>query len=350
MKFQQGVVHACPNSFRTALAVAAIVVGFLSGARADEVLFNNGDRLSGEVLSAEGGTLKIRTSVAGEVTVSLSDVKTFTTDKPLKLKMKSGERITAPAAAAEAAGKVKLQTDGQARDVSLQEVKYVNFSEAWYGAVVAGATVARGNTSSEDINASFDLNRRREIDRWTVTGGYNYGRQRNNDTNFKSTSTDNWFTTGKYDYFLTEKLYAFGSLRYEHDRIADLDYRLVPGAGLGYFWVDRPDFKFDTEAGLAYVIEKYGDGREDDFLSARFAYHLKKNLWDDKVAFFHDFEYYPSLERLDDFLVIADAGLRAAITGNMFAEYKFEYRYDATPAEGKHYTDLRHVVGIGWKF
>jgi hypothetical protein len=42
--------------------------------------------------------------------------------------------------------------------------------------------------------------------------------------------------------------------------------------------------------------------------------------------------------------------VRTAITERMFAEYKLEYRYDATPAEGFDHTDLRHVVGVGWKF
>lgn len=335
---------------RRALLAAVLAMGCAVAAQADEVLFKNGDRLTGEIVSADEGKLTIKTAVAGEVVVNLSDVKTFTTEKPLELRMKSGERVTASAASSDSAGQVKIQSEGQARDVVLEDVKYVNFNEGWTGAVVAGATIARGNTFSEDINLSFDLNKRREIDRWTINGGYNYGKQRNNDTNTKNVSTDNWFAAGKYDYFFTEKFYAFGALRTEHDRIADLDYRIVPSAGLGYFWIDQPGFKFDTEAGLAYVIEKYDDGREDDFLSARLAYHLKKDFQDGKITFFHDLEYYPSLERIDDFLIVADAGLRATITGNMFAEYRFEYRYDATPAEGKHFTDLRHVVGVGWKF
>ena len=49
-------------------------------------------------------------------------------------------------------------------------------------------------------------------------------------------------------------------------------------------------------------------------------------------------------------LFVTDAGVRASITDRMFAEYKIEYRYDATPAEDFGESDLRHLIGVGWKF
>jgi putative salt-induced outer membrane protein YdiY len=334
------------------VAISLVVAAACGVARADEVQFLNGDRLTGTILSAEGGKLKIKTAVAGEVTVELKDVRTFTTDAPVELRTKSGDRITAPAAASDQAGQVTVQpaAAAQPQAVPLTDLKYLNFSEAWTGALLVGAQFARGNTFSDQANVAFDVARRTEQDRWTFTGAYNFGRQRDPATGNRSTSTDNWNLTGKYDYFFTEKFYGFGSFRYEHDRIADLDYRLIPGVGVGYLWADRPDLKFDTEAGLAYVYDRFGSGETDENLSARLAYHLKKNLSGDKVTLFHNLEFYPSLEDIRDVLVVTDAGVRASLTPRMFAEYKIEYRYDATPAEGFDHNDLRHIVGVGWKF
>jgi putative salt-induced outer membrane protein YdiY len=335
-------------------AVTAVALAFgAARAAADEVLFNNGDRLTGKVLSVEGGKMKVKTAVAGEISVDMKDVKTFTTDEPIELRMKDEQVITAPAVGAEEAGVVSVtpaEEGAEPQQVRLEDVKYVNFNQAWTGSVVAGALFARGNTYADQVNISFDAVRRTLDDRITLGAAYNFGRQRDNDTNEKETSVDNWFAAGKYDYFFNEKLFAFGALRYERDRIAELDRRIVPSIGIGYLWFDEADFKFDTDAGLAYVHEKFDDGNTNDAMSARLAYHLKKDLWEDKVMLFHNLEYYPSLERLDDFLVIADAGVRAAMTDKMFTEYKIEYRYDATPAEGLHKTDLRHVIGVGWKF
>jgi putative salt-induced outer membrane protein YdiY len=332
-----------------ALAAAA------TPAKADEVLFNNGDRLSGTVISADGGKLKIKTAVAGEVTVDLKDVKTFSTEKPIELRTKDREVINAPASASDTPGTVGMRPQHTmglpaTRDVPLSDVKYVNLNQAWTGSVVAGALFARGNTYADQVNIGFEAVRRTLDDRFTLNGAYNFGRQRDTDTGEKDTTVDNWFGAAKYDYFLTEKFYVFGSFRYEHDRIADLERRAIPAVGVGYLWFDEADFKFDTEAGLAFVHEKFDDGDTNDAISGRLAYHLKKDLWDDKVSLFHNLEYFPSLERLDDFLVITDAGVRTSLTERMFAEYKIEYRYDATPAESKDHTDLRHVVGVGWKF
>ena len=311
----------------------------------DEILFNNGDRLTGTVLSAEGGKLKFKTAVAGEITVDMKDVKTFTTDAPIEVRTKDDTVITAPAAKSETDGSVRVEE----ADVPLNDVKYVNFNQSWTGSVVAGAMFARGNTYADQANVSFEAQRRTIEDRFTLNGAYNFGRQEDDDGN-RETSVDNWFAAGKYDYFFTEKFYGYASLRYEKDRIAELDRRVVPSVGVGYFWFDEPDFKFDTEGGVAYVHEKYEDGGTDDAMSLRLAYHLKKDLYDDKVQLFHNLEYFPSLEDIDDLLLLTDAGIRTALTERMFAEYKIEWRYDTTPAAGNSKHDYRHVVGVGWKF
>jgi hypothetical protein len=110
-----------------------------------------------------------------------------------------------------------------------------------------------------------------------------------------------------------------------------------------------PALFFNTEAGIAYVCEHFEDGDSNDFIAGRLAYHLKKEF-NDKVSVFHNLEYYPSLERLDDYLIITDAGVRLTLTKQMFGEYKIEFRYDSTPAQGASRSDLRNIVGLGWKF
>lgn len=340
----------------TRMALSASALIGLCGAAvasADEILFNNGDRLTGKIASVEGGKMKITTKVAGDVIVDVKDVKTFTTEGPVEIRTVDSprEKIVSPATG-DQPGSVRVTPAGPAAPqvVPLDKIKYVNYSEDWTGSVVAGALFARGNTFADEVNIGFDVTRRTLDDRITFGGAYHFGRQKDPDTGDKRTTTDNWFLQGKYDYFFTERFYGFASLRYDHDRIAELDYRLLPAAGVGYQWIDRPDIKFDTEAGLAYICESFEDDTSNSAISAKLAYHYKHAWWEDKVQFFHNLEYYPSLERLDDYLILTDVGLRTAITTNMFAEYRFELRYDSTPAAGLHNTDLRHIVGVGWKF
>src|SRR5688500_17497222 len=113
------------------LAIVAAVLALASCVgltRADEVLFNNGDRLTGKILSADGGKLKIKTSVAGEVAVDMKDVKTFTTDEPITLQLKDGNVIKDKVSAATTQNAVQTAGTGtiDSQDVDLTLVHKVN--------------------------------------------------------------------------------------------------------------------------------------------------------------------------------------------------------------------------------
>src|SRR5262245_21687705 len=66
------------------VALAALAVADV--AHADEILFLNGDRLTGKIVSAAGGKLTVKTDAAGEIIIDLAKVKTFSTDDPVLLK------------------------------------------------------------------------------------------------------------------------------------------------------------------------------------------------------------------------------------------------------------------------
>lgn len=329
------------------LWLCAFLVSFAGIGHADEVLFNNGDRLTGKVLSIADGKLKIKTAVAGEVTVDLSAVKTFSTDEPIELLI-DGKSVTTRVAKGPD-GTVLAAEGGTTRPVTVKEIGKAAPVVKWTGSIVANGLITRGNSNTEQFGLSIDASRRTEQNRVTLGAGYTYGRQEDPDTNDEKTTTDNWFLLGKYDRFYNKKFYSFVAARVERDRIADLDLRFTPSAGLGYQWVERPDFNFSTEAGVAWVYEEFRDNTTDDHFALRFAYHVDKKL-NDKVKLFHNLEYIPSIEHLDDFNINADAGLRADVAKGMFTEFKVEWRHDAEPAPGSGKNDLRYLIGVGWVF
>jgi putative salt-induced outer membrane protein YdiY len=311
-----------------------------------EVRFKNGDRLTGKVTEAADGKLKVSTAVAGDVTVDLKDVETFSTDEPIEIRLDDGTVVKGRVEAAGEAGTVTAE----AGPVALARVKTINPKLGrWTGSVVVGGLLNRGNSDTESLNVAVDAQRRGEDDRLSAAGGYVYSRQTDPATNNSSTAADAWFAAGKYDYFFTEKFYGLVSLRGDHDRIANLTLRLTPSVGVGYQWVEQPDLNFATEAGLAWVFEDYDTGNDDDHVAARLAYHFDKKF-NERVAFLHNLEYLPSLEDGADFNLNADAGVRASLTKTMFTEFKFEWRYDATPAPDAHKNDLRYMLGVGWTF
>jgi putative salt-induced outer membrane protein YdiY len=329
-----------------AVFVLVLLTSAAATARADEVRFKNGDRLTGTITSAEGGKLKITSKVAGDVTVDLKDVDTFSTDAPAAVHLNNGTVIRERIEAGEG-GAVRTGGGGA---VQLSDVESINPNrDRWTGSVVAGGLISRGNSDTTSLNVNAEATRRTLQDRLSGSGSYIYSRERSPDTGDKTTTADNWSLAGKYDYFFTKKFYGFASMRAEHDRIADLDLRLTPSLGVGYQWIEKPDLNFNTEAGLAWVYEEYANDGSEDHVAARLAYHVDKKF-NERVSLRHNLEYLPSLEDGGDFNINADLGLRTSLTKAMFTEVKVEWKYDATPAPGAAKNDQRFLLGVGWSF
>lgn len=349
---------------RSALIVCALACAATTTTTyADEVLFKNGDRLTGTILTAEGGKLTIKTTVAGEVKVDLKDVQTFRSDAPVDFRLSDGTVIkdkVVPATqpgVVETAGTGTVQTTAATtpapalpQPVALADVKKINPPPvAWTGSIRAGALLTTGNSNTESVNVGADATRRTDDDRTSFAGGYFFGREKSTSTGLWSTTTNNWFAQGKYDYFFAPKWYAYGIMRVEQDQVADLDLRLMPGVGVGYQWVERPDLKFSTEAGVTWVYERYATDQTDEHIAARLAYHLEKKI-NDRVDLFHNLEYLPSVQDIGDYNINADLGLRFAFTARMFSEAKAVWQYDSTPAKGKSPDDTRYILSLGWTF
>jgi len=318
---------------------------------ADEVVFNNGDRLTGQVLSASDGKLIISSKVAGEVKVDLKEVKTFSSDKPLTVVMKDGSVYRQPLQQAQA-GSVATAPGaaGAGKQLALSEIKTVNPPSHWSGAITAGAIVSRGNTYTDSVNAGAEARRRSDDDRLSLAGAYNYGREKPKDEEQAKTTIENWFALGKYDYFITPKWYLYTNMKVERDNIANLDLRLTPGIGAGYQWIESGRTNFNTEAGISWVRETYSDPSETrQYFAGRFAYHLDHKITD-RVQLIHNLEWLPSLEISGQYLLNSDAGVRTTISNGFFTELKIVLSYNSEPAEDAESTDVKYMANVGWQF
>ncbi|MGH7177528.1 MAG: DUF481 domain-containing protein [Tepidisphaeraceae bacterium] len=330
--------------------IVCVVLASACFVRADEVVLKNGDKLNGKVGQIAGGKMSFSSPVLGDITIDMGNVTSFKTDEPATIRLKGKQPpVTDKIASGDS---TKFETVGGAI-VDAAEVKVFNPPpEKWSGSLIGNFSLRRGNTDTLDVGVAANAVLRRitekNDDRTTFAGAYNLGTTGTGDSS--ATTTDNWMALAKYDRFWTEKLYGFGLVKVEHDRIADLYVRLAPGVGLGYQWYETPDFNFNTEAGVSYVYENYNPGPVNDFISPRLAYHVDKKF-NDKVTVFHDLEYLPSFEDPGgDFLLNADAGIRAMLTKSFFAQFTFVWNYDSEPAPGRDKSDLTYLLGVGWQF
>lgn len=339
------------NASVRSLGIILIAASLAVWTHADEIQFKNGDRLTGKIVSFDGSKLTIDSAVGGKVSVDAKDVRTFSTTNPVLVKLNDGT-VARQSIAAGPDGQVTIIPVGtnEPRTVEISQIKTEGPQGAvWSGNVTVGGYLARGNTNSDSLNAAAHAERRGENDRLTLDASYIFGREHISGTHGKHETANDLAGSAKYDYFFTDKLYGYGNIDAEHDTIAGLDLRLVPGVGVGYQWVETPQLFFNTEAGISYLHRSFSHDGSDDTVAARLAYHLKFQI-NDKVSAFHDFEYFPGLDRIDDYFFTTDAGIRADLTEKMFTEFKVDYRYDARPAPGKGPNDIRYILGVGWQF
>lgn len=324
-----------------------------TAALADEVRLKNGDRITGKVLSAEGGSLIVAPDFAkgSKITLSMADVETFSTTAPLVLRLKNGTELH-QAVAGDVGGKIALASGGPVapQTIGLTDVDKINpAAVAWHGGVGLNGSVSQAATNATQIGLSFDGVRRSDTDRLAFNGAYSYGDQSSKGRS--TVNSDNWAAALQYDFFLLPKVYASARAGAAGDHVNHLSLRFTPSLNGGYQWIDKGDFHVSTEFGFAWNYEDYAtQPRANENASVRLAYHVDKSLDGGRISLFHSLEYLPSVQNTSEFLVNTDAGMRVNLTSNMYSELKAKLAYDAQPPAGAKATTSEIRVGVGLSY
>lgn len=331
------------------------LVLFGGAVRADEVVLTNGDHLSGTIVQMTGGKLVFKSPAAGDVTVNLTDVQTLSSAAPVTLQLSDGTVLIRRLHAGQP-GQVVVEPEGAigAQAIGLSSVTAINPppkpEPKWTGSITGGFTATSGNTTTESINASMSVQRRSEKDRIIAGGDYGRSKLTDPDTKVEKTTEDWWRTKAEYDYFFRPKFFGFVNGRYENDKIAELDRRVVIGGGAGYQWIESDPMNFSTQLGLASLYERFRnqtDSRSELSLDAGYAFDAQLNK---SVKFLHDLTIFPALSKFSEYYLTTTAELRASLTTSMFANFKVIFDYTTTPANNRGNTDVKYIFGAGVTF
>jgi len=319
---------------------------------ADEVYMVNGDRITGKVKNVQDGKLTIESDLAGTLTIDISKVATIQTASAIEVHLKDGTSFNKPVNKSET-GRFAVQGDATLKTQDFNVASIVSINPAkpqWHGDLSGAIVRTHGNTSIYNASGSINLLKREENDRTLLSIDYFYTKQKNPDTGEKEVTQDQWKMRGKYDYFFNKKLFGFLEARYERDRIALLQRRVIIGGGIGYQWVESADLNFWTGAGIASRYEAYYNATPSDSqVSAQVGYHLDKRLAK-PLTFIHDLTYYPGLETFSDYFLTTSAEFRYKLTELIFTNFRAILDYDASPAIGRGNTDVKYILGAGMKF
>ncbi len=337
--------------------VCLLTLSAFAAEPADQVFLKNGSLIKGQIGKMTDGTLVITTSFAGDISVKWSEIEKVTAKSALDFVLKDGSRIKGTAES-EQAGAVNVHSPQiqQPATVQLENVTAINPPTVkpitYKGNLNAGLNISDGNTKnrSGSLQAGFVARSKRQ--RLTLGASTNYAENNEELTQRNSKGSI------KYDFFATERLYAFSNAFLEGDEFQDLKLRTALSAGPGYQLIDKGDFdnpyfnalELYTEAGVSYFNEDFDTAEDDSYVSGRWSAKLDWPLPKNTLTLFHVHEGYPGFEDIKDLYITTEQGIRFALLENMNATIQVNWRYDSTPAAGFKRTDTLYLFTIGYNF
>lgn len=223
----------------------------------------------------------------------------------------------------------------------------------WKTTIAAGANVTRGNSENMLLNGSVVSVFKQDKNEARVGAEANYGETEvttgtgSNATKRTDTNVNNARAFGEYRRLLTDRDYLYGNADLMMDDVADIDYRLMAGPGVGRYFLMSDRQKLSGELGAAYIKEKIA-GNDDDRVALRLAerYDLKVSA---TASVWESVEYLPSFEDFSQCLLNGEVGAEAAMNASLSLRVVLQDKYNSDPAPGKDENDLRLIAGLSYK-
>lgn len=225
----------------------------------------------------------------------------------------------------------------------------------WRGSGGAALSATSGNTSTSSLLVTAEAVRATTTDKTSL--GATVNRAKNRTGGASQTTADRWALLGQYDYNLSPRVYGFGKLGFEADKLIDLDLRASLAAGLGYKVISTPETAFDVLAGGAYTRDKYGltqtiNGKTDTRFSRASVYfgESSSHKLSPTVTFKQRLDLYPGISGDKAVLAKFTAGLAVAISSTLNLTVGLTDNYNSKPPAGTKANDVGLFTGINVKF
>jgi hypothetical protein len=251
----------------------------------DLLVFVNGEQLTGELEKADGGGITFKSDMAGEITVSWAKIKTLTSSKSFAI-LTAKQKLTRKDAAAvvpqgqisaeskditvkSAAGPktipiadAHLLVDSGAFDKAVNHPP--NLLHGWGGAATGGVSLIRATQNNTTFNGAINLVRATPTVDWLPARdrtilGYTQSYGTVSQTGTPTVETNIFHANAERDEYFTPRLFAFGSVTYDHNFSSNLGLQQAYGGGVGITVVKTPIQQFDFKGDVHYEKENFFD-------------------------------------------------------------------------------------------
>lgn len=242
--------------------LVAVLTFYGTGVFGDVVLLQNGDRISGTVISVVDGTLAVETDYAGTLSIAMDAVARMESDAPVVVKMMEDQLMEGTLSEQNAAMGIKTEDTWQpvatgditalARDrEAFDRLLAAMEPKRWSGTVDAGAALRSGNTDTTDLKLAVTFERAGDRNTLALKLAALYGEADG------TLNTRRYSGEFRWEYHLRDRLYLYTLGLAERDDGRKLDLRLQGGAGVGYEILQRERTTLSADLGLTYTNERW---------------------------------------------------------------------------------------------
>jgi len=237
---------------------------------ADQVVLQNGDRLTGTITRSDDTSLILKTDYADDITIQWHAVQQINSTQPLHVAMKDGKTIAGPVTTSNGSfvvstsgGNVSVHKDDVTTLRSDQEQTVYEQSlhppltKGWAGGGTIGFALTRGNSATKNLNLALTADRKTLRDDTSLYANRVYA---TNDAPLAtpSTTANATLAGARYAHDLHSPLFGFVSADFQTDALQELNLRSILGSGLGVHIINSKQTTLDLLAGLNYTHESYG--------------------------------------------------------------------------------------------
>jgi putative salt-induced outer membrane protein YdiY len=341
-----------------AVLVAVFAFGCVA-ARAEQVSLKNGDHLTGSIVSMDGKKLVIKTTYAGEVSIDWAEVSQFSSDKDSLVVTKADKQLVSGTVSSEGSDILVTTAQGAQRvprtDVSTmrspadqaayEKSLHPGMLEGWTGGGNVGFALARGNSQTTNLALGVNALRKTNTDAWIFNAASVYS----TDDKLGITSANTFGGLIRYDHNISKRWFVYGVFSGMYDTLQLLNYRIMPGGGLGYHAINSSVTTLDFLGGLGYTRESYYNGTTNNLLTATLGDEFT-HKFSPAVSITQSLYYLPSLNDTSNYRVNFSFGIATKLNGWMTANANFLDQYVSQPVPGNKNNDVLLTTGLGFTF
>jgi len=217
----------------------------------------------------------------------------------------------------------------------------------WRGSLGAGLNITQSTTDSLNVNLAADAVRATAKDQWNLGAGLLYGTSKDA-AGVETTNANLGRLGGRYAYNLGPRVFGFGGLDLNYDRLQEIDLRTVAAGGLGYRFVDTSLHRFEVSGGLTYNRTQYVNetvNAAEVLLAEESNHQLSAG-----TTLQQRFALFPNLTDGGEYRLQFSAGLVTKITDTLNLTVTLTDNYQSNPQPGIDRNELLFITGVSVAF